>query len=89
MDDTFLDEQHTPSMFPEEYVQGANAAMLDTNEILRIGRLHTRVKELYDRIFGVESSGGPHPGTLYVEFDTLLFELLVQVDVVDQWCRFR
>lgn len=75
MGDIVLDELTRPSMFPREYVQGANSAMRQTRSIPRIGQLHGRIKEPYDRIHRDESSGGPYPGTLYVELDTFLFEL--------------
>lgn len=75
MGKSILNEMKCPRMFPQEYVQSTNTAIRQTSSIRRTCRLHNRIKELHDRIYEVESSGGPHPGTLYVELDTLLFEL--------------
>lgn len=75
MSETILDELKCPRMFPQEYVQSTNNAIRQTSSITRIGPLYSRIKVLHDRIYGVESSGSKHPGNLYVELDTLLFEL--------------
>ena len=75
MSDILLDERCYPSMFPQEYVRSVNTAIRETGGILRIGQLHNRIRELNNRICDAENSGNEHPGTLYVELDTLLFEL--------------
>ena len=75
MSEAILNELKRPRMLPQEYVQSTNTVMGQTSSIPRIGRLHSRIKKLYDLIYGIEFSGGEHPRALYVELDTLLFEL--------------
>jgi len=75
MPDFVLDEQKRPSMFPQDYIHATNTAILRTMSIPRIGELHRRIKNLHGQVFTIENAGKPHPGKLYVELDTLLFEL--------------
>jgi hypothetical protein len=67
MSEVTFDKGHLPAMSPEEYVLGVDETMWQTADIMRSSGLHNRIHELYDRIYGIEITGGARPETLYVE----------------------
>lgn len=75
MAEALLNENHTFTMFPFAYAQSTNEAMRKTMHLYGIRKLHSRIQDLHERIHQIKSADGPHPGSLYVELDTLLFEL--------------
>lgn len=75
MAEVLLNENHIFSMFPVAYAQSTNEAILRTNHVRGIQKLYDRIKNLHERIYRIKDAGNPHPGGLYVELDTLLFEL--------------
>lgn len=75
MYDFCINLSRKPQMFPDCYINEINNAFIRTRDIVGIDKLHHRIDDLYKRIYDCEVNKQIHPGALYVELDTLLFEL--------------